>query len=51
VPLTWDELEGGAEIEDFRMDNARERLDEVGDLWKPILSKRGRTNLARFFGG
>ena len=51
VPLTWDELEGGAEIEDFRMDNARERLDGVGDLWKPILSKRGRTNLAKFFGG
>jgi bifunctional non-homologous end joining protein LigD len=51
VPLTWGELEGGAEIEDFRMDNARERLDEVGDLWKPILSKRGRTNLAKFFGG
>ena len=51
VPLTWDELEGGAEIEDFRMDNARERLDDVGDLWKPILSKRGRTNLAKFFGG
>jgi bifunctional non-homologous end joining protein LigD len=51
VPLTWDELEGGAEIEDFRVDNARQRLDEIGDLWKPILSKRGRTNLARFFGG
>ena len=49
VPLTWDELEAGAEIEDFRVDNVRERLDQVGDLWKPILSARGRTNLGKFF--
>ena len=50
VPLTWDEVEAGADIEDFRFDNVRERLDELGDLWKPLLAARGRTNLGKFFG-
>jgi bifunctional non-homologous end joining protein LigD len=49
VPLTWDEVEAGADIDDFRVDNVRERLDEIGDLWKPILAARGRTNLGKFF--
>ena len=48
TPLTWDELAGGAAIEDFRLDNVRERIDEVGDLWKPLLSARGRTDLSKF---
>ena len=51
VPLTWDEVEAGAEIEDFRVDNVRERLGRLGDLWKPILAAKGRTNLGKFFGG
>jgi bifunctional non-homologous end joining protein LigD len=45
TPLTWDEVAGGAEIEDFRIDNVRERFAGVGDLWKPLLTARGRTNL------
>ncbi len=49
VPLTWDEVEAGADIDDFRVDNVRERLDEIGDLWKPILAAKGRTNLGKFF--
>jgi bifunctional non-homologous end joining protein LigD len=49
VPLSWKEVEAGADIEDFRFDNVRERLEELGDLWKPILAARGRTDLAKLF--
>ena len=48
TPLTWDEVEGGATIEDFRLDNVRERIEERGDLWKPLLAARGRTDLGAF---
>ena len=48
TPVTWEEIEAGITIEDFRMDNVRERFAEVGDLWKPLLHKRGRFNLAQF---
>jgi bifunctional non-homologous end joining protein LigD len=50
MPLTWAEVEKGASIEDFRIDNVRQRIAKVGDLWKPLLGKRGRTDLGRFFG-
>jgi bifunctional non-homologous end joining protein LigD len=50
TPLTWAEVEKGARIEDFRFDNVRQRIAKVGDLWKPLLGKRGRTDLGRFFG-
>jgi bifunctional non-homologous end joining protein LigD len=50
VPLTWTEVEKGATIEDFRLDNVRQRIAKVGDLWKGLLGSRGRTNLNRFFG-
>jgi bifunctional non-homologous end joining protein LigD len=46
--VTWDEIEAGIRIEDFRIDNVRERLAEVGDLWKPLLHKRGRFDLGQF---
>jgi bifunctional non-homologous end joining protein LigD len=49
TPLTWDEVAQGARLEDFRFDNVRERIAKVGDLWKPMLAKKGRTNLDRFF--
>jgi bifunctional non-homologous end joining protein LigD len=48
TPLTWKEVAGGAKIEDFRIDNVRARLAKVGDLWKPLLQQRGRTDLSRF---
>jgi len=51
TPLTWDEVDGGASIEDFRLDNVRQRIAKLGDLWKPLLGKKGRTNLDRFFRG
>jgi bifunctional non-homologous end joining protein LigD len=49
TPLNWKEIEKGVQIEDFRMDNVRPRFAKVGDLWKPLLARRGRTNLNRFF--
>jgi bifunctional non-homologous end joining protein LigD len=48
MPVTWDEIERGISIEDFRVDNARERIAKVGDLWKPLLSKTKRVDLSTF---
>jgi bifunctional non-homologous end joining protein LigD len=48
TPLQWTEVARGARIEDFRLDNVRERITKVGDLWKPLLAARGRTNLGKF---
>lgn len=48
TPLTWDEVAAGARIEDFRLDNVRDRIKKYGDLWKPLLASRGRTNLETF---
>ncbi len=49
TPLTWTEVANGAEIEDFRIDNVRARIAKVGDMWKPLLAARGRTDLSKFF--
>ena len=48
TPVTWKEVRAGIAIEDFRLDNVRARFAETGDLWKPLLAARGRTNLGRF---
>lgn len=40
TPLTWEEIEKGVRMEDFRIDNVPARLKKVGDLWKPLLGKR-----------
>ncbi|MBA3895418.1 MAG: hypothetical protein H0X69_17335 [Gemmatimonadales bacterium] len=42
TPITWDEVERGFDIADFRLDNLPARLRRRGDLWKPLLSPRGR---------
>ncbi|MNC92892.1 hypothetical protein D3C83_94030 [compost metagenome] len=49
MPVTWDEVEDGIRIDDFRIDNAAARLKKAGDLWKPLLAKTKRFNLARVF--
>jgi len=49
MPVTWEEVEEGIRIEDFRIDNAVERLNEVGDLWKPVLAKTKRVDLFKLF--
>src|SRR4051794_98633 len=36
TPVTWDEVERGFRIEDFRIDNVPERVAQLGDLWQPM---------------
>ena len=47
APVTWDEVESGFEIDDFRMENMPDRVRTSGDLWKPLLAARGRFALHR----
>jgi bifunctional non-homologous end joining protein LigD len=47
TPITWDEVEQGVAISDFRIDNVPARVRELGDLWKPLLAKSGRFDLER----
>jgi bifunctional non-homologous end joining protein LigD len=49
TPVTWQEVEDGVEIDDFTIRNVLDRVREVGDLWKPLLQKRGRFNLLALF--
>ena len=49
TPVTWNEVERGVTIEDFRMDNVPARLKKVGDLWAPLLARTGRIKLEKFF--
>ncbi len=48
TPVTWKEIEKGVSIEDFRMDNVPARVQKLGDLWMPLLEKKGRFNLEKF---
>lgn len=45
TPVTWSELERGVSIDDFTMDNVPKRVRKLGDLWQPLLAKRGRFKL------
>ena len=42
TPVTWEEIERGVEIDDFRVDNVPARLAKVGDLWAPLVADEGR---------
>jgi DNA primase len=35
-------------MNEFTMKTVPQRLSKIGDLWKPLLEQKGRTNLARF---
>ncbi|PYR78978.1 MAG: hypothetical protein DMF86_04775 [Acidobacteria bacterium] len=48
TPVTWKEIEKGIRIEDFRIDNVRARIVKVGDLYKPLLLKKGRVDLRKY---
>jgi bifunctional non-homologous end joining protein LigD len=47
TPVTWDEVERGIRVEDFRIDNVPARVRELGDLWRPLTQARGRVDLER----
>lgn len=49
TPVTWKEIETGIRLEDFRLDNVPRRLARLGDLWAPLLRKKGRFRLEKFF--
>ena len=42
TPLTWSELDQGIRPEDFTLQNAVERFEEVGDLWARLRAARPR---------
>jgi bifunctional non-homologous end joining protein LigD len=42
TPLTWEEIENGVAIGDFTIHNVPARVAKLGDLWKPMSSKRRR---------
>ncbi|MGZ7079374.1 MAG: non-homologous end-joining DNA ligase [Thermoanaerobaculia bacterium] len=49
TPVTWDEVEEGVRIEDFRIDNVVDRVRELGDLWKPVAVGKKRFDLRGLF--
>ncbi|HMG75350.1 MAG TPA: non-homologous end-joining DNA ligase [Pyrinomonadaceae bacterium] len=48
TPVTWKEIERGIDIEDFRIDNVRKRIEKLGDLWAPLVSKTKRFDLGPY---
>jgi bifunctional non-homologous end joining protein LigD len=48
TPVTWEEVDAGVRIEDFRIDNVVERVRDLGDLWKPLLGRK-RFDLRKLF--
>src|SRR3954470_12320767 len=48
TPVTWKEVDKGVRIEDFTMRNVPARVAALGDLWKPLLARRGRFDLSTF---
>ena len=48
TPVTWAEIESGVRIEDFTLRNVPARVREQGDLFRPLLWRKGRTKLENF---
>jgi bifunctional non-homologous end joining protein LigD len=48
--VTWEEIDEGIRMEDFRIDNVPKRIMELGDLWKPLTQKSGRFDLTSVLG-
>jgi bifunctional non-homologous end joining protein LigD len=39
MPLAWDEVKKGLKMKDFTIFNAMERIQSLGDIFKPVLGK------------
>jgi bifunctional non-homologous end joining protein LigD len=50
TPVTWEEIEEEVDLGDFTLRNVPERVRELGDLYRPLLLKRGRFDLAKVTG-
>lgn len=50
TPVEWSEVESGIELDDFRLDNVRERFARVGDLWSPMKVTSDRFDLRLLLG-
>ena len=48
TPVTWKEVDQGMRIEDFTILNVPTRVAKLGDLWKPLLGRRGRVDLSQY---
>ena len=48
TPITWQEVDDGVRIEDFRIDNVRARFKKTGDLFKPLLQTPRRFDLGGY---
>jgi bifunctional non-homologous end joining protein LigD len=48
TPLRWDEVEHGMRPDAFTMASVPDRVREVGDMWSPMLARRGRVRLEKF---
>jgi bifunctional non-homologous end joining protein LigD len=48
TPLKWSELERGVALDDFRIDNVPARVRRLGDLFKPLVSPKGRFRLEAY---
>lgn len=48
TPLKWQELKRGISIDDFTINNVPSRVKRLGDLWQPLVAKRGRFRLEAY---
>ncbi|RZJ49320.1 MAG: DNA ligase D [Flavobacterium sp.] len=39
MPMDWDEVKKGLKMKDFHIFNAIERIESIGDIFKPVLGK------------
>ena len=48
TPVTWNEVGHDIRIENFTVKNVPSRVAKLGDLWKPLLTARGRVDLKKY---